>query len=54
VYENLVLWHRVFFLKVSNKAVEELEFMKAVQKRSSWTQESLEENMDGVILGLKF
>ena len=48
------LWHRVFLLKVSNNAVEESKFMKAIQKRSSWTQESLEENMEEVISGPKF
>lgn len=43
-----------FSLKVSNKAVEEFEFMKAIQKRSSATQRSIEENLVGFILGLKF
>lgn len=43
-----------FSLKVSNKAVEEFEFMKAIQKRSSATQRRIEENLVGFILGLKF
>lgn len=43
-----------FSLKVSNKAVEEFEFMKAIQKRSSVTQKSIEENLVGFILGLKY
>lgn len=43
-----------FSLKVSNKAVEEFEFMKAIQKRSSGTQKNIEENLVGVVLGPKF
>lgn len=34
--------------------MEESEFMKTIRKKSSWTQESLEENMEEVISGPKF
>lgn len=42
------------FHKVSNNVAEDPEFVKAFEKSNSWTQESLEENIQGLILEPKF
>lgn len=32
-YKNLAFWHGIFALKVSNKSVEDSEFVKAIEKK---------------------